>query len=327
LLSKAEVLSHNEHWELSARFEGAIRSGHSPDGGIFSIADYFDALWGIAQFLIREDSLDASLKLGRNSITIENFPIAQRMGILASASDLLKDQAEVFVRNALAKGLSAQNFSGRHHQFPNWLNEKIAERLSKRIRSITPAHVRAAMDARASRSLAISKRSIRLALGVSESKHIDAVLSQRRIATQSELQLLMEKFEISIANSPPSRSAREAAIRDYLIFLVSVLEKEKLESVCAATASTIQVILASRAPGAGLVKHIVDRASELNDFYAHQTRPRFSAGKHNLVWFLSRFGVPVMAHSVRARISRLMDSGFDPQLWKSGDVFLESLAS
>lgn len=73
---------------------------------------------------------------------------------------------------------------------------------------------------------------------------------------------------------------------------------------------------------------IFDTVDELFDQYRFGVRPVFAARAPEPAqyWFLSRFGKPMDGHSIRDRFARMMKDMFEPKLWNSMDVFLDTLS-
>ena len=261
---------------------------------------------------------------------IENMPVDTRSTVIAAAYWLLKDWPRRFVEVARRGGLSKQNFVPTQIAYPPWMAHAIYTSLSLRTTGITRQQVeRAVSDIRAAGDV-VSKSAVRRKLRVSESAAIDDLLSQRRHGTEQELAMVCGAFERRLAGAPSSKNQRAAHLRDYLIFLLSVLSEQKLESVCEWSHEDVCTFmerarcLARTRPG--LTAALVTRVEELQQSYASWTRPKFAnCSRPAEGWFLARQGMRVEAHSVRGRVSAAMGATLSPALWRSADVFLQTL--
>lgn len=341
-LSDAEVATDGRS-DLSDRCWGAAVTGKSPS---FQAADallYFDGLRAMCQLLLRRGGASLWTAVPAESgglakpsfesavLAIEQVAIADRIEVLEAAAWLMDDWPERFVTVARKCGLSAENFSGRYHQLPPWFSTAVKTHLARRNRYVTPEQVQSAICACAAHGGPVSKSAVRRWLGVAESKAIDQVLGQRRRATPEECIRLVDEFEQRLEHSSPARCERATLARDYLIVLLSMLNGEQVETICAMEYATVERGIRSLV-GAGRentqqdVRALISRARELQAFYAQEIRKRFTkASGRGTTWFLSRFGDPLQAHHLRQRVSNMMVGTFDANLWKSVEVFAGGL--
>ena len=330
------------HASVSTQLYAAAQSGESPAPQAANAPEYFAGLWALCQLLLRRGGKRVWSHIPKEygggdlcaseigGSTIERLPINARANTIEAATWLTTEWPERFVKVACDSGLSAEQFSGRYYQLPPWLATIVRKHLAQRNHSVTGNQVQSAIDSCVAHGMPASKRSVRRLLGVSQSKAIDQVLSQRRHATSSECLQLISVFELAIAKAPTARDEQATLARDYLIFLVSVLIAETVEAVCHLNQPTIDMRLEVLARGNALVKIdagvLVERARELQALYARGIRQRFLSGsEENSPWFISRFGKPLHGHHFRQRIAMLMADKFDTKLWRSADVFVGSL--
>jgi hypothetical protein len=176
----------------------------------------------------------------------------------------------------------------------------------------------------------ISKLRLRRELGVAESREIDRAVPHRRTALTDELLRLMAAFDAAITTSSHSRDQRSTLTRDYLIFLSSVQFNQRIEVIVAWSVEDGRTMLQSaqaKADNRGqFAEAFRTRTSALMLEYLSSIRPKFAAGSSaNKSLFLSRFGLRLEGHSVRARVSQLMGCEFDSALWRSADAFLNAI--
>ena len=184
-----------------------------------------------------------------------------------------------------------------------------------RVFGITTAQVEQAVATIQAICAAVSKSAVRRALGVSEAKAISDLLSQRRHATVTELVVLCGKFEQRLATVPTSRDQRPTLVRDYILFLVSVLSGHQIEQVCEMGEAEVRSFLSEQMDVTGISdapRHLVSvRATQLNDMYASAEREELSKSSSAIgPWFVSRSGADSAGHSVRDRVTKMMKSGF-----------------
>lgn len=309
-----------------------------------SPSELFAALWVMCQLLLRRQSfhlwgyIPSEIKKTAFAIdatnkpySIELLPFQPRAQVIRAAYWLLCEWPSRFFGIVQKAKITRVHLSQTESIHPPWLEDVIEHSLThKRRNAISTEQVQATISALKASEGNVTKAAVRRAFRVSENREINASLSQRRHATTRELLLFCGKFEKRLKTTPASRDQHNTLLRDYLIFLLSVIGKIPVEDVCLITLEKFDVEL--RLPS-GLAPYknevgrlLANRAKELGNIYATQIRPVWLTSSSNFnVWFVSRFGEPMEGHSVRDRIAKMMRSGFPDNLWRSADIFMFSL--
>ncbi len=303
--------------------------------------EVFSALWAISQLLLRKNASGiwkffpddfskfdrGKFNFGEGINTIELLPNEARRSVIDAAYWMISEWPNHFVLISQKAHLSRYLFSPIWLSQPQWMTNVIEENLSIRTIGITSLQVHAAIDSIKDAGKPVSKMAVRRVLGVSESLAINEILSQRRTGSLGELKRLCGMFEHRLMTVSDSRDQKASLIRDYLIFLVSALLNQKIEKVCLLTKDSVATLLSTESlhgvSCTPLYKLISHRANQLNDIYLEQYRllnPDFLICDGRM--FLARNGDVLAGHTVRDRITKMMKSGFPPDLWKSADVFL-----
>lgn len=211
---------------------------------------------------------------------------------------------------------------------PVWLKTIIESHLTRMHRNVKSEDVQAAVDSIRASGKAVSKLAVKRILGVRDARAIEEIVpTQRRSATPRELLALCGKFERLLTTTPTARDQHATLLRDYLIFLLSVLSGSAVENVCKFAErdaiSTLDGKLGRAAQESMLHSLIAKRTFEIHHLYASVARPHLLGSQVNPnQWFLSRFGADLAGHTVRERVAKLMATGFGNDLWRSADVFL-----
>lgn len=293
------------------------------------IGKSLDSVWYFSQLLLRA----RSRRLQRytferahidhteivTSCTIEHLPLDQRQAILTASAWLLHDWPANFLSAAEACDISLGAFSGTLHLAPEPIQKVIRSRLVKRDRNkVSHESINKAIETIAAEGGTITKSAIRRVLNISESSLLNSVIGQRRQATVDEAQRLLFIIEQACRQATNSRSHRSALLRDCFVFLLSVLSGQRVERLCKATHAEVNTILAASSDVA-----VVEEARALAKGL-HEEIIKSSVGMEHQIgssFLLSRWGEPILGHSVRQRISSFMQIDFPEDLWRSADVF------
>ncbi len=190
--------------------------------------------------------------------------------------------------------------------------------LRMRTPALCPDAAIAAIMAASGTEKLVNKSAVRRALGIVESKALNALVSQRRRANSEELWELLVRFERCVTAANDTKGSKRSWSRDFLVFLLSVIFGLNVEKVCNLTLDEIKSRFESVGPTTDVLRErLAVSARELFSL--------FSANSSPSDYLSSRFGVPVKAHSVRSRVSALMADGFDPSLFRSTDSFTYTL--
>ncbi|WP_343583406.1 hypothetical protein [Herbaspirillum sp.] len=252
---------------------------------------------------------------------IESSSISARARLVTAAYQLLTNWPQNFLAAADTANLSRHHFGPTWKQQPIWLAETVEQVLSRRTIGITREKVLSVMHSLELDGKQVSKSSLRRALGVTEARAIDAVVSYRRKATLEEFALLCGEYERQLTVTSSARTQKTSLCRDYLILLLSALSGRKVESVCALTERDVRTLFAALhtevdAKG-DQFKATFQRAEEISGDDALWVR----AGASQELRFASRFGRNLAGHSLRARIAKDMRNILPAELWNSADAF------
>ncbi len=299
--------------------------------------EYFEALWAVSQMQLRgatrvirkfiPRSMNRSVDPGevRATVNIEQVPIAQRADIIRAAVWLLEKWPDRFLSVASKAGLRGNDFSGTWHQQPQWMSEVIVKNLVRRNHRVSDEDVQSAISLLQKEGKTASKLAVRQLIGVSESKKISAVLDKRRVASLEEFKAVMDRFEELLLTLPTARSQQASYLRDYLIFLLSVLGGKTLEEICKFSKAEVDELLQrglEQGPFASFGCTIKERAMKLHITYSNYVRDKWWHPSRSSAWFISRFGYQLQADALRQRLSGLMVELLSDKLWYSADVFL-----
>lgn len=306
-----------------------------------SIPSFFDGLWVLSQFLLRRTGqrvlqqipfeFDEEPRVATSAPeVIEGLGLFRRRRIVASAYWLMDEWPERFLSVVATAGITKATFIPTSSINPSWLTEILDAKLARHNKIITTRDVYQAMKILEEKGEAVSKKAVRRLLEVSESKTIDSVLSRRNHARPDELMALVRKFEQRMAIVSKSRDQRATLIRDYLIFILSVLAQRSIDNICTLSDNDVKklisdAVIASQT-NVEIEMVLKARAKELNSNYSNDVRPKFlkiesPPGR----WFIGREGKEFAGHTLRERVAKLMRNDFAEDLWNSCDAFIFSL--
>lgn len=311
--------------------------------GIPTLPAFFDGLWVLSQLLLRRSGqqvlhliplefYDGPRQPRTGPELIEGLPSSQRSNIVACAYWLMEQWPERFLSIAKVAGITKATFIPTSAANPSWLTETLEAELARHNKHITPSDVSQAINKLRDDGQNASKRAVRHLLDVSESKVIDSVLSRRNHARPDELMTLVRKFEHRLAIVSTSRDQKATLLRDYLIFILSVLKQRPIGEICALSANDVEQLISrptiATPNNLGFEKSLKVRAKALNFEYAIYARPRFlDSESSSKLWFVGREGKSFAGHTLRERVAKLMNKDFSDDLWRSCDAFVHSLGT
>jgi hypothetical protein len=244
---------------------------------------------------------------------------------------LLADWPDRFVSTCHKARITRKDLIANRVFHPPWLDTVIDLNLTLRKLSVSVVDVIKATETIETTGHRVSKKAVRKILGVAESRAADSLFSQRRHASPKELLALCGRLEDELAAAPESRDQRATIIRDYLIFLISVLIAEPIERIVLMPEAEIRALLRNKGDQtdqAVLRKLLSDRALQLQGLYTSTARRRLlGKGNEPPIWFLARNGVPMKGHSIRERLAKIIRAHLARDLWNSADAFLQVLRS
>lgn len=304
---------------------------------IKSLPEFFDGLWAFCQLLLRKSGQGMSALLpvrpspmSQGMHAIESLDVLNRSSVVASAYWLMGSWPQRFLEVAEKAGISKFTFAPTAAVNPPWLVETLDAYLARHNKIIKVIDVTNAIDSLQSRGAIVSKRAVRQLLGVSESVVINATMSRRNRASVDELMLLLSKFESRLANAPESRDQKATLLRDYLIFILSVLKQASIDTICTLSSEEVMRIISEPSEAdiemPELEKLLKSRGETLSAEYKAVARPRLLNGKRSPNFcFIGRGGMSFAGHSSLARVAKLMQSDFPPDLWHSSHAFIHTL--
>jgi hypothetical protein len=308
-----------------------------------TIPAFFDGLWVLSQLLLRRSGQpvlhlipsefdDEPRQPRTRPELVEELASSQRRKIIAGAYWLMEQWPERFLSIAKAAGITKATFIPTSATNPSWLTETLDDELARHNKHITTNDVSQAIKKLRDEGRNVSKKAVRSQLEVSESKVIDSVLSRRNHARPDELMTLVRKFEHRLVVVSPSRDQKATLLRDYLIFILSVLKQCPIDEVCTLSAIDVEQLISTPSVQNSiheeLEKSLKVRAKALNSEYRADIRPRFfNSQSPSNQWFLGREGSGFAGHTLRERIAKLMQKDFAEDLWHSCEVFVHSLGT
>lgn len=310
---------------------------------ISTLPAFFDGLWVFSQLLLRRTGQrvlrnipwepDVEQKEGGNRPElVEGLVFSQRRKIVSCAYWLMEQWPDRFLTIAKAAGITKSSFIPTYANNPAWLIDTLDAELARHNKYITTGDVREAIESLRDDGRAVSKKAVRCRLEVSESKVIDSVLSRRNHARPSELMILIQKFEHRLSIVSTSRDQKATLLRDYLIFILSVLGQSPVDEICALSAKEVDKLLSvdfiRSSTNSEMERALKVRAIALNVEYASDVRPRFlecdsPCGR----WFIGREGKEFAGHTLRERVAKMMRKDFAEDIWHSCDAFLHTLGT
>jgi hypothetical protein len=338
------VDSFHAGYSVSQLLWESATTGVSPlhAGEVISSTDYFNALWSLCQLLLRRRSAPLQEYLppfrhvthpviANESSTVEHFRITERCLIVVSSFWLLQDWPNRLLSVCDQAKLTSCHFLPDRATQPRWMQDVIRQHLRVRQRGVVAVkQVEQTVQQLTLAGMPVTKAAVRRALGVSESIAINTVLSQRRHASPAEFLEILKKFDTAIAKTSQKRSQQAALVRDYAIFLLSVLLSRSVDVICTMTKADVLDALSrieSSMPANHFGYAVLHKAVEQHAVYATEIRPGFAKLVTEPAWFLSRFGDPVAAHGVRDRLARMIRSTLPQDIWNSADIFLHVLGT
>lgn len=320
--------------------QNKVPSGY---GHISSLGEFMDGIWVICQLMLRRQShhiysfldlpsrlMNTSFPEAAKSQSIRSLPLLERDRLIKGVLWLLQDWPYRFVDVCRAAKITRKDFIANRILHPPWLEDAISEHLTLRKRGTTYGAVISAISSLENSAEKVTKTAVRHILGVTECRAADKVFEQRKHASSHELFLMCGHLEHALSLAPEARDQRATIIRDYLIFLLSVLSETSIEAVL--VMSNAQVMSLTSHPAATLGSEVrrrllTQRADQLNSLYGTVVRP-------NLVlenaptdpWFVARNGGAMAGHSVRDRLAKIIRSKMSADLWNSVDAFRYSLS-
>ncbi len=171
---------------------------------------------------------------------IEGLASSQRRKIVAGAYWLMEQWPDRFLGIAKAAGVTKATFIPTSAANPSWLTDTLDAELARHNKHITTSDVSHAIESLRDEGRNVSKKAVRHRLEVSESKVIDSVLSRRNHARPDELMTLVRKFEHRLAVISPSRDQKATLLRDYLLFILSVLKQCPIDEICSCQPMTLK---------------------------------------------------------------------------------------
>jgi len=342
---KSAQVKTNKIVSVSNQLWGMLSNNEVPHEfrSIPTLPAFFDGLWVLSQLLLRRSGqpvlhqIPSELnyeprepKLGPE--LIEGLASSQRRRIIASAYWLMEQWPERFLSIATAACITKATFIPTSATNPTWLTDTLDAELARRNKNITTRDVTQAIKNLRDEGRAVSKKAVRHRLEVSESKVIDSVLSRRNHARPDELMTLVRKFEHRLAIASTSRDQKATLLRDYLIFILSVLGQCPIDEICTLSAKDIQKLLCGATIASPnnleIEKSLKVRAKALNSEYTTDVRPKFhQSDSPPGRWFIGREGKEFAGHTLRERIAKLMRNDFPEDLWHSSDAFVHALGT
>jgi len=262
--------------------------------------------------------------------SIEGLRVDVRFRVIQAVLWLLEAWPGRFVTTCQSAKLSRKDFTSSRAYHPPWLQEVIDSHLTHHQRDqVSFGQIDQAVDELKRTGDSVSKSAVRRKLGVSESRAVDALLGQRRHATFKELLRLCGEFEKDLKYTPDSRDQKATLIRDYLIFLLSVLSDTSIDHICSLTQMEVSLLIENSS--VEIVSNncmfvIFKRTREISKIYKESVYPKFYKEKiSGNYWLIGREGKEYAGHAARERIAKMIRRCLPRDLWNSADAFLHSL--
>ena len=297
--------------------------------------EYFAGLWVVGQALLRSQTrrlwqvlatkmpvLDPLMTLDIPVRILERVSVGTRITVVSAAAWLLEDWPDRFLHASARARMGTTCFIATRAHHPSWMQDALEDRLRQRLH-LTSEQVGRAVRTLQQDGTKLTKLRLRQMLGVSESKEISRAVAHRRSACGDEFNALVSIFERAIEEATTSRDHKLTLSRDYLIFRLSVASNQPIETICRLPLAEYRQLASGHRPGAPFVsEEIRHQLEHLLEQYVTTIRTKFVNGRARSELFLSRSGLPLKGHSVRARVSKLMEQNLEASLWRSADAFL-----
>jgi len=342
---KTAQVKENDVLSVSNKLWRMLSHGGVPQefASIPDLPAFFDGLWVLCQLLLRRAGQTVLEQVPQEFGNEQSQPIkglelieglasSQRRRLVASAYWLMENWPERFLSVATLAGVTKATFVPTSANNPAWLTDTLDAELARHNKYITTGDVSEAINTLKDEGRKVSKKAVRYRLEVSESKVIDSMLSRRNHARPDELLTLIRKFEQRLAITSTSRDQKATLLRDYLIFILSVLGKRPVDEICTLSANDVENLISTAAIASPISPEIEKslrvRAKTLNSEYSIDVRPKFlESDSPPSLWFIGREGKAFAGHTLRERIAKMMHRDFAEDLWHSCDAFVHSLGT
>lgn len=305
----------------------------SPLAQAIGPSSYWDGIHTLSQLMLRKSGAQLNqcehvtyknvpLDGDRAWRHIEEVPLHDRRIVITNCEALLRNWPETFVAAARTAGISKVSFSGL--DVPEWMDAIVDSHLAIRRRNqFSPEYIQERIADQVALTGVASKAQIRRSLGVVENSVLSQLMFQRRRAYPHELLKMITLFRLAVECTSPERCKLTSLWRDYLIFLLSVVSQRPIVEVCGWSSQQCLAALESQVeePERAVAVNEAKNAMKIYSIKA------CGDGTASASYFASRFGAPLLGHSVRQRVSAMMKSHFPPNLWRSIDVFTKMFSN
>ena len=249
-------------------------------------------------------------------VDFDRQPTKVRAGLLDLVTEMTESWPHRFIEILGQANITRSQFATTELSTPSWLAKVCDEHLCRKSYALTTGEARTAIALLQRHSPAVSKRSIKALLGVTESKALDAIRSTQKNLTLVQLGRVVRALDHEIRLTSAARDQQASALRDACCVAAATWHGISFESAAklpllsgSAMLTAWDTHLASSEEQA----LIVERFKHWIELYLRGVRPRFErASVNGTHLFLTRFGKPYKGFGVAAIFARVLrESGVE----------------
>ncbi|CAN7177230.1 TniQ family protein [Variovorax paradoxus] len=234
-----------------------------------------------------------------------------RAGLLRVVSELLENWPCRFIDVFSQAKLTRAHMATIELAAPFWLARVCDEQLNRKRYVTTKDEALAAIALLRRDATSVSKNSIKAALGIAESKALDAIVTApQKSLTLSQLARVTRQIDRDILRTDKARDEQASALRDACCIAVAAwrgIGFERSARLALDSAADLACEWAAHSPSDTEQAFILGRFTEWFDLYLHGVRPHFARlVPEGTALFLTRFGLPYKGFGVAALFARAL---------------------
>ncbi len=233
--------------------------------------------------------------------------VLDRRDVLRVIAWLLENWPSRLVNTFGEAGILSSATLGFDYEPVYWVHRVFREHLAHKRYSADATEIENAIRSLNAYGIRVSKKRVRMVLGIAESKVLDRRFPKRVRFTHTYLKRLFAHLAKEIIESPPGRDERFCAIRDAVAISVCVLtglhpDKVIQLSVVSAYDKINEALLRKTKTSEALEPYLVDWLHE----YEEGTKERNCRGSDDAQFLVGRYGPAQRLHGVFTRFTRAL---------------------
>jgi hypothetical protein len=237
-------------------------------------------------------------------IDFDSQSLKVRAGLLVAVDELTADWPYRFLDILGRSHITRSHFLLTELPVPSWLARVRDTHLDRKKYAATPAEARTAIALLRKGSDAVSKRSVKALLGVTESKALDAVSPVQKTLTLVQLGQVVERLDHAMRTARTAREEQASALRDACCVASAAWHGIGFERAANLSLDSGHAMVRSwnaHAPSCEVQAFILGRFAQWMRLYLRGVRPRFGRlGQDREALFLTRYGRPYQGFGVAA---------------------------